>query len=413
MTTYIREGKPSASAMPRYFLCAGAWQAEQRAVAAGLAVHDGDAEDAKSGTRIHEAVTSILSGSKPEDTALIELNAETEVETAVMCLKDARQHIAQWEELYASEPPTIRVEERRWLHDGLDKILSGQFDTLVTSGKRGLLIDFKTGRHEEPHSSANEQLRTLAVLSKQHYGLENVMVTITQPWVSRSIQPCEYDMAALRYSDERLRRRLAYIQTPEAAGDLNPGPEQCRFCKAAGICQVAQKTCRQIVAQDTALTIDDLSPAERVRQYETLKLAERLAKKGQALIKSRLMEDPEYLEGMGLKRGAVRRNLEGTPAEVYKAVSPVLTTEQFAECCTPRLGDLEKAYINAYAEQEGNKKGAKALGKEAFVNVMARAGLVNTSENAPTITPKDKIKDGQEWAPAITDQPQPEMQEAA
>lgn len=206
-----RQSLPSASGAPRYALCAGSFLAER-----GLP--EATSDDAESGNRVHAA----LAGES------VTLTAD-EDKTREMC-----EELEAGLELDTFNSGASRVvkETRLWANGW-----SGKADLIAFDGTRGLVVDYKTGRGEVEHATGNLQLRALAVLAAQNFGLDEVTVAIVQPWVSPQTSVARYNADDLRMADEEINELMTRVQRP--GQPRVPSYAACRYCKAKATCPEA------------------------------------------------------------------------------------------------------------------------------------------------------------------------------
>ncbi len=228
MSTDPRRGLPSASAMDRLEACPASWHASK-----GLL--DSSTEDAESGTRIHKALeTGDTSELLPD-----------ELDTFEMCREQAQQVVEAW---YGSDPghgvldPLLEVRLGLTNIGGVIEVIeettaplrfTGQADVIAIAGKRGLVLDYKTGRGDYEHATGNRQLRALAALAARRWRLDSVRVAIVQPWAGKPTV-ADFDKQGLADAFDWLSRTLERVNaaTPE---DLNPG-EHCKWCCSKAVC---------------------------------------------------------------------------------------------------------------------------------------------------------------------------------
>lgn len=229
MTNDPRRGLPSASSLERLHNCPGSWLASKD-------MPDESNDVAESGTRIHRAL---------ETKSMAGLSADEE-QTAQMCDDQAWNVIADWS-------PNMTGTPHNEIRLGLtqiggvvvvtddtkaDLVFTGQADLIIIDGKRGLVLDYKTGRGEVASAEENLQLRGLAVMAAWVWRLDSVRVAIVQPWAGPA-SVADYDENALTASRLWLFDLVKNV-TKEDQDTLSPG-NWCKYCKAKAACPALRK----------------------------------------------------------------------------------------------------------------------------------------------------------------------------
>lgn len=312
MTTTLtnpRAGRPSASAFHRLRACPGSFHASQ-----------GEPERptpfSESGTEIHAALCGTAGAITPEQQDVADIcNALVERACAAAG--------------YGSLKSATRIyrEQRLWMEDSW----SGQFDLLIQWGGRYLLIDFKTGRADNPEPADNEQLRALVALIQANYFPREVTVAIIQPWVSPQIPP----LAVYRGDD--LDRAVSESNGIVDAALKPDAPrrtgDHCRYCPALGGQRCPES--RAIVAEVAAVNaVDALDGAQLARFLEISIIAEHAIDAGRARAKFLLESDSNAVPGWGLKPGVERESISNVREVFGRAVNAGVPAEQFSAQCT-------------------------------------------------------------------------------
>ena len=201
-----RGDSPSASSMEQIALCPASHQAQR-----GLS--DSVSKAAQRGTMIH---------------LLLELN-KNDFECAVELAAKRDEMI---EQIFPTGRKMTMKEQRLWLGSNL----SGQADHIVTSGSKGLIIDYKTGTWPVTPAGENLQLMTLAVLLKDHKPrLKTIYAAILQPTYEPELVCYDEDsLVEAREHIESLLEKASAEDAPRIGGD-----KQCHFCKAKEECEEA------------------------------------------------------------------------------------------------------------------------------------------------------------------------------
>jgi RecB family exonuclease len=204
-------------------------------------------EDAASGTRIH-AVLALEA-----DAATLSM---AELETCDMCNDASMKVIEEWNGAPGMVTPDQTLYERRLGLTAFGKVLdvmpestadfifTGQADLILVKGKRGLVIDYKTGRGDTAEAIDNAQLAALAVLVWLRYGVDEIRVAIVQPWAGKPTI-ADYTENALLLAKGWLLDTInaASMSTPE---DVRAG-EWCKWCKAKATCPALRTAALQTI----------------------------------------------------------------------------------------------------------------------------------------------------------------------
>jgi len=198
-----RGDSPSASGMEQIALCPASHVAQR-----GLP--DSVSKAAHRGTMIH---------------LLLELN-QSDFECAVELAEKRDDLINQ---IFPAGRKMTMKEQRLWVGSSY----SGQADHIVTSGSKGLIMDYKTGTWPVTAAGENLQLMALAVLLKANKPkLKTIYAAILQP----SYEPelvC-YDEDSLADAKEHIESLLDKANAEDAP--CIGGDKQCHWCKAKEDC---------------------------------------------------------------------------------------------------------------------------------------------------------------------------------
>lgn len=241
----VRENLPSASGMERLYLCRASYQLESQLT------DTADKTLADSGTRIHNALAGTLEADLLDDDEKWVYDRAREYETEVV---ESVFGVVDWENITSGEKGAWKLpmesggflevwrERREWLYSEDDeKQTSGELDVVYFDRQqlKALVIDYKSGYKPVTEPDANIQLRTYAVLTHERYGAVTVIVAVIQPRCQPQTARAVYLEEDLVYAGRELRVVLAESQNPLAV--RVPGPAQCEYCKAKGICPELRK----------------------------------------------------------------------------------------------------------------------------------------------------------------------------
>ena len=324
-----RKGLPSASGVEGYKLCPGKHNAEKQ-----FPVEE-TSDDALIGNRIHKSLETSCADGLNDDEIVI-----------YNTCRFIRDDLVAG---FAGDQYSIHfVEERIWDKIGSFEI-SGKPDELVqiidqeTCSSRVLIIDYKTGRGDVVLAPGNLQLRALAVLASSEYEAKLVRVAIIQPWASPTVSVCDYEEPDLVKARAELIEILSGIAGPNAP--RIPGEKQCKYCKAKATCPEASQSLTTVADASIVKSWHSLQPAQKVELFKRCSLAEKVIDSIRSHVKSDLVNGVE-IDGLRLKPGATRRSIK-YPAAAFAQLSYVVDAKSFAECCTVKIGDLEKRFKDA------------------------------------------------------------------
>lgn len=324
-----RLGLPSASSAQRYALCPGSFLLEKQSPPVE------ETQDATDGTIIHEA----LALDRSPDTL-----TESQRKVYEMCAAASRRLCSG-----RGDARCVDYERRLFNHSGS---FSGKPDVAVDYGNgTGVIIDFKTGRNEVERAAGNMQLRWLAVLAAQNYGLSEVTVAIIQP-LAGDPSVCTYTAEDLAQAEAECDAIIAALYEPNAP--RNPSLEACKYCKAKAICPEAQAAAMDVatplrnVPEGTtpdaiAATLTGPHLAEFLKRS---KLAEAVIDACRAEAKRRLAEGQD-VPGFTLKPGRIQEKITN-PTEVFNRFVKLGGSEEaFLACVTIGKEKLKTAVKTA------------------------------------------------------------------
>lgn len=398
MSTDPRRGLPSASAMDRLEACPASWHASK-----GLL--DSSTEDAESGTRIHKALeTGDTSELLPD-----------ELDTFEMCQDQRQQIVEAW---YGSDPGHGVLDPFLEVRLGLTNIggvvevtdettatlrFTGQADVIAIAGKRGLVLDYKTGRGDYEHATGNRQLRALAALAARRWRLDSVRVAIVQPWAGKPTV-ADFDKQGLADAFDWLSRTLERVNaaTPE---DLNPG-EHCKWCCSKAVCPAFREAALEPVSNmainlpgdpETARSAlfaraMELAPDSLARLVRGLKLVGWYQSAIEGAARLRAESDVEFQQYFRLTPGSEVREITDAQAAFDLASKHGVSTSAFMECVKVGVGALEGVLREASGPKI-TKSGAphktqKAMSSDtakALVNTLEQVGALKLRQNAPQL----------------------------
>lgn len=364
MNTDSRGQWTSASAAQADQLCAGRHRAQ-------LDIPEPPpTEDAESGTRIHAWLEG--GGTAFGDGAL----TDEELEVADKCIQIAGEVVSKlFGDIDGSKIQTHR-EERLWLEfDGLKH--SGKPDVVHIYGQEAICIDWKTGRNEAPESPRNLQLRDLAVLVAVNYGVRKVHVAIIQPWVTMTPEVCTYELEDLLAAKAALIERVKASNAPDAK--RVPGEEQCKYCRAKGVCKEFMDASLPVQPTTTAVASipDAIQDLDSLRLGQFLSLV-RLAEETATSEVRRRLNEGIGVDGWTLKPGRETEKIVDAQTVFARALKAGVTQETFVKSCVSVTKGKLKDALKAATGSKG-----KAL--DAELDAML-AGATETKTSEPILT---------------------------
>lgn len=312
-----RQGKPSGSNGPSYEKCSGKFKLEQ-----GLPNETSSA--AAEGNRIHEWCS---------DPDSIKLEGE-ELDLAKECLSQREMLLGMVFNDYIDNPPQYIIEKRLWYHRNR---FSGKPDFIALRDGRALLVDYKCGRIPVERAERNVQLKWYVALVAHVYNIKEIVVAIVQPRCSASTLH-SLDKKGITACRNRVTRTLRRMEAPNPT--LNPGPVQCKYCKAKAICPALQKK------QESLATIKDaqaITPMQMSGILDFLPIIEDRCKAIKEHAK-RMLNDGANIQGWQLTPASPRRSINDPEAAMTRLDSAgLIDPNDFLGACRVSVGKLQRA----------------------------------------------------------------------
>ncbi|NDB94969.1 MAG: DUF2800 domain-containing protein [Verrucomicrobia bacterium] len=313
-----RKGLPSASKRERWSKCPGSHALEK------LAPEQETTEALLKGNRIHDALY------KGDLSVLV----DEERELAERLVELEREAISQWKKDIGYEgKPLLLKEQRLGFADRGEVRMTGKPDVVYSNDETILVIDYKTGM-VGVESTENPQLRALAVLAAEEFGVKTAYVTILQAGNPVVIE--KLSESALRMESERLKNELERLET---SIDTRVSGPQCQYCRAVGICpEAASQTLA--LAQIRPETRDLINPSDLPKLLEGCIVAE-------AVIDAVRARAKEIISGGGEVKGwkvqSVRKRFITDDTEALQRLSEELGTDGALKVASVSLTEAEKA----------------------------------------------------------------------
>jgi len=184
----------------------------------------------------------------------------------------------------------LHVEQRLAIFGGAIADQFGTSDVVIAGDKMIQIIDLKYGRGVQVFAGENEQLMLYALGALDEFDLlgtvETVRMTVHQPRLNH-FDTWECSVEHLRAFEQRAiaagKFALEIVERPEYADqNLNPGPDQCRFCKAKATCPALRDQVLATVAADFEVLTHEVADGTVVE--ETMPVIENLIALGKGEI---------------------------------------------------------------------------------------------------------------------------------
>ncbi len=153
---------------------------------------------------------------------------------------------------------TIRYEE--YVPEGF-----GTADCVILADDLMDVVDLKYGKGVPINAEDNPQMKLYALgcylALSWAYNIRTIRMNIFQPRLD-SVSTAEISVVdLLTWAEEKLKPKAALAW--EGKGEFNPGPETCRWCKAAPVCRARAEhqleIARHEFAQPNTLTIEEIA----------------------------------------------------------------------------------------------------------------------------------------------------------
>lgn len=309
---------PTASQTPALNLCNGRWIAEQ-------GEPDPPVENAIciTGRDIHAVLAGDMDAEKLSlaDRELVERFDE--------------QREGLMDAAFGGRTTNFVTEERFYMDPFADRggelgsaVFSGQIDYIASCGAapkqpptRALIVDYKTG-YKEVIASESLQLRAYAVLYAHVMGCNNILAAIIQR-NRRLPDVVEFDANDLESARQELLALLEKAIDPQSK--RTPHPDACQYCKAKAWCPEAAEVTNEIATVEPR----EITVASLPGLLEACQIAEGHIETIRSKARDLLIQDPNAVEGWGLKKGRTTRSVTDH-AELRQRVidGGLLTPEQ-------------------------------------------------------------------------------------
>jgi uncharacterized protein DUF2800 len=385
MTDSERLDLPSASSAHRRRRCTGSEKLISELRERGLLKEIPPGADALSGTAVHVAWADPEAHElDPESREL----SEQEERTLSELRRIETMLLADWS---AGLPYyCLGREERLWLRDGIEPLLSGQFDVAYGQGKsieRVLILDAKTLYGEVESAEYNDQLRELVGLFRFNVPTaQEFRVAIICPNKAERCTVADYDQFEAELALRLMRLSLADSQDAEAP--RTPG-RYCHHCPAVLQCEEARQLvgatynlAKRVEAGEFALPLGEKGS----RILDNIKTAEPILKALKEAYKRELTENPDCLPGWRLRPGKVVREISDPEAAYSLALEAGIEAKDFFGATQIVLSRLQTKLGDAHSMS------GRALAKR-FNDIFGE--LISSTQYAPEL---ERVKNSQAQA---------------
>jgi hypothetical protein len=264
----------------------------------------------------------------------------------------------------------------------------------LQSENAAIIVEAKFGWHQVPSADVNLQTRCYAVLAPA----TPVYTAIIQPRLSYSdrITLAKYEA----HHKGAAREQIANILKASAVKDapLNPGEEQCRYCRARMVCPALREAVTKQLAGFEDLSVEvapELSKAHVTSIVEarlTQATDKELAQFHRACGMARIANDPVNdeirrrignggMDGYTLSKEVDVRDIANTPRAISLLnLSRLLTREEALELCDLSITKVEEAH------RRKNKVSAKVATQD--INKKLEMVIERTTRKPRIIPPK-------------------------
>ena len=319
-----RQGRPSASDAEANERCPG-----RHRMSLGMA--DSSTPQSIRGDVIHQYL---------HDPTSIELDSDDMV-LANKCIQQREALLdIMWDD-WRTNPPKIIQEERIWYAKNR---FSGMPDFVAIRNGICLLADYKTGRIKVANAADNRQLMWLAVLIFSKYNVNEITVSVIQPYCGPATSHT-YDTLALRKVRARVTLVLRRMESNQ--GFLRPGEKQCKYCKAKELCPALQSKARAISrVQD----VTALAPAQMTEALNVIPALRQMCTAIEDRARDMIEEDPLAVPQYELVAGKTTRRIKGPQMALHALVGDGLIDESgFLQSCSVGITALRKN-VQQFAE---------------------------------------------------------------
>lgn len=231
---------------------------------------------------------------------------------------------------------------------------SAQVDRVHRRVTRALVLDVKSLAGEVAESPANLQLRDQACLfDMNNAALTEIGVAIVQPLMTHSPEICVYSRADLMKARTEMYLRVEASNRADAP--RVPGPVQCKFCRAKGVCREYQAYVTALLPTPRSLVeipIDDWTPVQRKEFCDNFDIAQKWLNAAWDAMVEGAEKDGSFVPGYTLKDNPQRGTIINLQKVFDRASALGIPLADFLEKSTIGKGNL-KELLRSFAKLKG------------------------------------------------------------
>jgi hypothetical protein len=265
----------------------------------------------------------------------------------------------------------------------------GTADCVLDNGDELIVIDFKYGRGVKVDATNNPQLLLYALGAMLDLGdytrIKSIRACIVQPRVTAV--PQQSGMSAeslLRWAQTTLAEKAQ--QAFEGEGELNPGVEQCRFCRAKGTCpgmaKEVFKQCDDILndnnKQKAPCNLSTQEVADKLQHYDLIKQWFTAAEE---VVRNALFNG-ERVSGFKLVEGRANRKINDERIAINRLEAAGWQKDKITVTKLDTLTNLERLV---------GKKNLPLILGDTLIRPEGQPSLVTANDPRPEFSPKAKI----------------------
>jgi len=292
-----------------------------------LGMKEEESDDASEGTMLHKCVEKLTI---PDELSMEQASA---VGRCIDCMPN---------------PEDWRKEVKvKVIDHNFNLLTDGTVDAMLVEPTLVIAWDWKFGRNPVEPVERNYQMMAYALGLMQSYG-RDVQIGIAQPRIG-----VEESYIFTVDEQENLLNNITRV-IEQAQSDtlvLSASEEACRYCKAKGKCPAYQNKFEQMAIATVDQHTSELSTDVLAQYLDSWKLLKSFGTKLEHQAKERLLRGEE-IDGWMLKSKAGSRVAVDAQG-IFNAVQDCITLDQFMECITVSLPQLEEKYARTKKETDG------------------------------------------------------------
>jgi hypothetical protein len=289
------------------------------------------------------------------------------------------------DELMTPDTTSVEVEVSGLSLDPYVPGSRGTADCVILDADTLTVVDLKYGRGVEVDATDNPQLKLYAVgvinrlLDNEQLAPPMVKLVIYQPRISATPSTFTVDTDQLLtwatvYVKPAAATAIELAQSPQTVqpSQCNPGPEQCRFCRALGTCvAAANRVFDDVEISPPMLTIEALAS-----RFERAPLIEAWLKAAEETLTDALKRN-KSVPGFKLVRANTTRRIVNQDEALLTLLDMGFDKETLTTTKLNGIGDLEKvvgkkeltAALKEFIQKpQGDAKLALSTDKRAAIN---------------------------------------------